>query len=94
MFVRPTTRTDIPAVDALLARSYPVLLKPDYASSVLVTAVPLICRAQPVLVCCGTYYGVFDGNVLVGAGGWTSNALCVKAHERPYRSIRQRDSSV
>ena len=72
MLVRPTTRMDIPAVDALLARSYPVLLKPDYASSVLVTAVPLISKAQPALVCCGTYYGVFDGNVLVGAGGWTS----------------------
>lgn len=72
MEIRPTTRADIPAVDALLARSYPKLLKADYPASVLVTALPLISRARPELVTCGTYYGVFDVDVLVGAGGWTT----------------------
>lgn len=71
METRATTRTDIPAVDALLARAYPVLLKPDYPASVLVTALPLISRAQPGLVTCGTYFGVFVGGALVSAGGWT-----------------------
>lgn len=71
MQIRATTRQDIPAVDALLAASYPILLKPDYPPSVLVTALPLISRAQPGLVTCGTYYGVFEGDLLVGAGGWT-----------------------
>jgi len=71
MRIRPTTARDIAAVDALLSASYPVLLKPDYAPSVLVTALPIINRAQPALVSCGTYYGVFDGDALVGAGGWT-----------------------
>ncbi|PTX54134.1 GNAT family acetyltransferase [Litoreibacter ponti] len=74
MDIRPTTRADIPAVDALLARAYPVLLKPDYPASVLVTALPLISRAQPGLVTSGTYYGVFDGAILVGAGGWSMAA--------------------
>ena len=74
MDIRPTTRNDIAAVDALLAASYPVLLKSDYAPSVLVTALPLISRAQPKLVTCGTYYGVFDGGALIGAGGWTLDA--------------------
>ncbi len=74
MEIRPTTRRDIAAVDALLATSYPVLLKGDYAPSVLVTALPLISRAQPKLVTCGTYYGVFEGDELVGAGGWTLDA--------------------
>lgn len=74
MEVRPTRRADIPAVDALLARAYPVLLKPDYPPSVLVTALPLISRAQPALVTCGTYYGVFEGDTLLGAGGWTMAA--------------------
>lgn len=71
MRIRPTMARDIAAVDALLAASYPVLLKHDYAPSVLVTALPIINRAQPKLVACGTYYGVYDSEVLVGAGGWT-----------------------
>lgn len=71
MLIRPTQKADIPAVDALLARSYPVLLKPDYPASVLVMALPLISRAQPGLVTCGTYFGVFDDAELVSAGGWT-----------------------
>lgn len=71
MDIRATTKADIPAVDALLARSYPVLLKPDYPASVLVTALPLISRAQPGLVTCGTYFGVFVEGQLVSAGGWT-----------------------
>ncbi len=72
--IRATTKSDISAVDALLARSYPILLKPDYLPSVLVTALPLISKAQPGLVTCGTYFGVFDGDALVGAGGWTRAA--------------------
>jgi N-acetylglutamate synthase-like GNAT family acetyltransferase len=70
--IRPGTPQDLAAVDALLARSYPVLLKADYPPSVLVTALPLIARAQPGLVSCGTYYVVLDAaGVLRGAGGWT-----------------------
>jgi len=70
--IRPSGRGDIAAVDALLARSYPALLKSDYPPSVLVTALPLISRAQPGLVTCGTYY-VAETNegAIVGAGGWT-----------------------
>ncbi len=70
--IHPSTRDDIAAVDALLARSYPVLLKPDYPPSVLVTALPLISRAQPHLLTCGTYYVAVDGQgAVLGAGGWT-----------------------
>ncbi|MDJ1007812.1 MAG: GNAT family N-acetyltransferase [Paracoccaceae bacterium] len=65
---------DLAAVDALLSRSYPVLLKPDYPPSVLVTALPLISRAQPRLLACGTYYVARDGDEIVGAGGWTMAA--------------------
>ena len=72
MIIRATNRSDIPAVDALLATSYPVLLKPDYPASVMVTALPLISRAQPSLVTSGTYFGLWDDKGdLVGAGGWT-----------------------
>lgn len=73
--IRPGTFADIAAVDSLLAQSYPVLLKPDYPPSVLVTALPLISRAQPELVTSGTYYVVLDAQgVLCAAGGWTMAA--------------------
>jgi predicted N-acetyltransferase YhbS len=56
----------------MLARSYHKLLKNDYAPSVMVTAVPLISRANPALVRSGTYYvaETADGEI-IGAGGWT-----------------------
>ena len=69
--LRPATRADIPAVDALLADSYPALLKADYPASVLVTALPLISRAQPGLVASGQHWTAGDGRDLMGAGGWT-----------------------
>lgn len=70
--VRTAGQDDVAAVDMLLRRSYPSLLKRDYPPSTIVTAVPIICRAQPALVACGSYYVAEDerGRV-VGAGGWT-----------------------
>lgn len=65
---------DLAAVDALLSRSYPRLLKHDYPASVLVTALPLISRAQPALLSCGTYYvAEISNGAIVGAGGWTQD---------------------
>lgn len=71
MQIRPSTIADLAAVDALLARTYPKLLKADYPPSVLVTALPIISRAQPALLGCGTYYVVEENDVILGAGGWT-----------------------
>lgn len=71
MEVRVAAKSDIPQVDALLARSYPRLLAADYPPSVLVTAIPLIARANPDLVTCGTYFVAEVDGRLVGAGGWT-----------------------
>ncbi len=71
---RPATRADLAGVDALLAHSYPRLLKPDYPASVLVTALPIISRARPELVASGTYWVALAGEVIVGAGGWTAAA--------------------
>jgi GNAT superfamily N-acetyltransferase len=70
--IRATTAEDLPAVDALLARSYPALLKRDYPPSLMVTAVPLLARARPELVSSGTYYIAEDaaGRALA-VGGWT-----------------------
>ena len=70
--VRRATADDVAGVDALLQRSYPKLLKADYPPSVMVLAVPILARAQPALVTCGTYYvaEARPGEIL-GAGGWT-----------------------
>lgn len=73
--VRPSIKADFAAVDALLARSYPILLKRDYAPSVLVTALPIICRARPELIGCGTYYVAVENDKILGAGGWTRDRV-------------------
>lgn len=72
--IRATNTGDLPVIDALLAASYPVLLKPDYPPSVLVTCLPLITRARPELLRCGTYYMAEDEAGAVAAGGWTHGA--------------------
>ncbi|MEL6808589.1 MAG: GNAT family N-acetyltransferase [Pseudomonadota bacterium] len=71
MLIRPSTKDDMAAVDALLARTYPKLLKADYPPSVLVTALPIISRARPELLVCGTYYVAEEDGEIRGAGGWT-----------------------
>ena len=81
--VRPTTRADLSAVDLLLARSYPRPLKPDSPPSVLVTALPLISRAQPHLVASGTYYCAEEEGRILGVGGWSRDPrLPSRAHVR------------
>lgn len=71
--VRLSDKRDLTEVDALLARSYPILLKDHYPPSVLVTAVPHISKAQPRLLASGTYFVVEnDAGDIVGAGGWTA----------------------
>ncbi len=83
MQIRASTLADLAAVDALLARVYPRLLKADYPPSVLVTALPLISRAQPALLRCGTHYVVEEEGRILGAGGWTPDAADgARAHIR------------
>ena len=75
LHVRTARPGDLTEVDALLARSYPALLKGHYPPSVLVTAIPLISKAQPRLLASGTYFVVLNAEgAIVGAGGWTSVA--------------------
>ncbi len=73
--VRTARRDDLGAIDALLGASYPALLKHDYPPSILVTAIPLISRAQPNLIASGTYFvAEAEDGALVAAGGWTRGA--------------------
>ncbi|SLN46218.1 GNAT family N-acetyltransferase [Roseisalinus antarcticus] len=70
--VRQARRSDLAPLDALFARAYPRLLRADYPPSVLVTAIPLIARAQPALLASGSYYVAEEAGRLLGAGGWTA----------------------
>ncbi|MCC1495118.1 GNAT family N-acetyltransferase [Cognatishimia sp. F0-27] len=69
--IRTATSDDIGALDRVFQRSYTQLLAPDYPPSVLVTAVPVIGRAQPALVQSGLFYVAEIDGTLVGAGGWS-----------------------
>lgn len=70
--IRRTTPADLREIDALLGRSYPALLKGHYPPSLMVTAVPLLARANPRLVSSGRYFAVVDAEGrIVGAGGWS-----------------------
>jgi len=70
--IRLAKADDIPQVDLLFARSYPKLLKPDYAPSLLVTVVPMFSKSQPRLVTSGSFYvAVTADDKIIGAGGWT-----------------------
>jgi GNAT superfamily N-acetyltransferase len=72
--LRPAIKDDLAAVDRLLADSYPRLLAADYPPSVLVTALPIISRAQPELVISGRYFLALQGEDLLAAGGWSMAA--------------------
>lgn len=70
--LRRAKPADLAAVDRLLSRSYPRLLKGDYAPSVQVTALPLISRAKPELLASGRYFlAETEEGVVIGAGGWS-----------------------
>ena len=72
--IRPATLADLPRVDALLGRSYPRLLKPDYPPSILAAVVPAISRAKPTLLASGTYWLAEAGGAILACGGWTAAA--------------------
>jgi GNAT superfamily N-acetyltransferase len=86
--LRPAEPSDTDDLDRLFGQSYPVLLKPDYPPSVLVTAVPLMSKAQPALIASGTFFVVCDGPEIVGAGGWTMQAPGGKPGARGIGHIR------
>ena len=86
--IRVAGAGDIGAIDRLLGRSYPTLLKRDYPPSVLVLALPAMTRAQPGLLASGTYYLAELGGVVVGAGGWTQQAPGGRPGQRGVGHVR------
>ncbi len=73
--IRTASMADLSALDRLFQRSYLRLLAPDYPPSVLMTAVPVIARAQPDLVRSGLFFvAETDAGALAAAGGWSLTA--------------------
>ena len=79
--LRRATPDDLSALDLLLARSYPRLLKADYPPSVVVLALPIIVRARPELLASGRYFVAVEGGTgrLLGAGGYSLAAPAPRA---------------
>jgi GNAT superfamily N-acetyltransferase len=69
--IRAATSDDLADLDRLMARAYPALLKHDYKPSTLVSALPLITRAQPALLISGRYFVAEIDDTIVAAGGWS-----------------------
>jgi GNAT superfamily N-acetyltransferase len=62
-------------VSELLSASYPVLLAQDYDPRLLSVALPLMTKANPLLLASGTYYVAVAGSgAIIGCGGWTAEA--------------------
>lgn len=70
--IRVATPDDRLAVSSLFEASYPTLLRRHYLSSLLAVALPLLTRANPMLLACGTFF-VAESEVgdVLGCGGWT-----------------------
>ncbi|MEO8242584.1 MAG: GNAT family N-acetyltransferase [bacterium] len=71
MHLRVARPDDLAAVDRLLGRSYPRLLRPDYPPSIMVTLVPIIARARPELLASGRYFVIEAEGRILAAGGYS-----------------------
>ena len=70
--IRVAIPDDEAGVSGLLLDSYPVLMAAAYDATLLAAAVPIMARANPKLLQCGTYFVAEDASgVLIGCGGWT-----------------------
>jgi GNAT superfamily N-acetyltransferase len=82
MKVRPATPADAAAVSAILAASYPALMRDAYPDELLVRALPLITRANPALLESGSYHlALLEDGEAVACGGWS--------HRPPERDSRE-----
>jgi GNAT superfamily N-acetyltransferase len=56
----------------LLSAAYPALMRESYSAQILDAALPLMTRANPVLLTSGTFYvAQTKGGQFAGCGGWT-----------------------
>ena len=74
MQIRPATPDDRDAVAAILAASYPLLMRAAYRAELLARTLPGMTRANPGLLASGTYYlAEPESGVFAGCGGWSDH---------------------
>jgi GNAT superfamily N-acetyltransferase len=74
MHVRPATASDAPTVAAILAASYPALMRSAYPAEFLARALPRITRPNSTLLASGLYYlAEAEGGGALGCGGWSAS---------------------
>jgi GNAT superfamily N-acetyltransferase len=72
MRVRTARMEDAEIVSAILAASYPALMRGAYSDDLLERALPRIISANPALLASGTYYlAEAEGGTAAGCGGWS-----------------------
>ncbi|MFH6785891.1 MULTISPECIES: GNAT family N-acetyltransferase [Methylobacterium] len=69
--IRRSGPDDGAAVTALPAATYPILMAPAYETATLSRALPLMVRANPVLLASGSFHVAGVPGQIVGCGGWT-----------------------
>jgi GNAT superfamily N-acetyltransferase len=69
--IRAATPEDQEMLNELIAASYSTLASGAYEASRLVAAMPVMSRANPKLLACGTYYVAESGGEPAACGGWT-----------------------
>jgi len=69
--VRIATSHDHEAVSRLFEASYGTLMRSAYEPGLLEPALPLMTRANPMLLASGTFFVAELGDATVGCGGWT-----------------------
>jgi GNAT superfamily N-acetyltransferase len=89
MLVRAATPQDAPAVAAILAASYPALMRGAYADELLARALPRIILPNPNLLASGFYYlAEMESGEPIGCGGWSTGPPASDAHEPGIAHIR------
>lgn len=67
---RPAQPDEIPAIEAMMRRSFEATARPFYAESELADALAVIPRLDPALVARGTLFVAEAGAALAGCAGW------------------------
>jgi len=89
MLVRPATPSDAAAVAAVLAASYPALMRGAYPADLLALTLPLIVSPNPALLASGTYYlAEAKSGEALGCGGWSTSAPGSRRREPGTAHIR------
>lgn len=69
--VRIATPDDHDTISSLFAASYGSLMRGAYEPALLDAALPLMTRANPLLLAWGTFFVAETGDATVACGGWT-----------------------